>query len=172
MAAPSHAEGRKAFPWPREVFEERSLGGLSPRAPPPCEVGALNRAHGWLVEGRANHCPIDRSPGRPPRLVRGAPDLRPLSCSYVWAGSPAHVRGAVTCRHAASKDGLQGTRQDTQGAGGTGSAVCQQRPRCYERLCLKILFKLLRINMQTTYSFMNNSILLTELFSYFHISQS
>lgn len=41
-----------------------------------------------------------------------------------------------------------------------------------QRLCLKILFKLLRINMQTAHSFMNNSILLTELFSYFHISQS
>lgn len=41
-----------------------------------------------------------------------------------------------------------------------------------KRLCLKILFKLLRIYMQTTYFFMNNSILLTEFFSYFHISQS
>lgn len=54
----------------------------------------------------------------------------------------------------------------------TVSSVHQQRLKCYKRLCLKILFKLLRINTQTTYFFMNNSILLTELFSYFHISQS
>lgn len=62
--------------------------------------------------------------------------------------------------------------QDTQTCRGRQCPTRRQRSRCYERLCLKILFKLLRIDMQTAYFFMNNSILLTELFSYFHTSRS
>lgn len=50
--------------------------------------------------------------------------------------------------------------------------IRQQQSKCYERHCLKILFKLLRADMQTAYFFTNDSILLTELFIHFPMSRS
>lgn len=88
------------------------------------------------------------------------------------AGGLGGVSSSHLPQHPASKDGLQGTRlvysdmlMETVSSNTSAAVGMLQKT-------LKILFKLLRIDMQTAYFFMNNSILLTELFSYFHISQS
>lgn len=138
----------------------------SPTAGPPCR----NHARGWLPGGRA-----ETQGGKRTEKAGPTPVTSPsLSCSYVWAGSPADVRAPLP---------FHSTRHPRADFRGRVSCVetCwwrqrlqirRQRSKCDKRLCLKILFKLLRTDMQTAYFLMNNSILLTELFSYFPISQS